>query len=221
MPLLGGWQADPLWAPVYDWIVEHPTVGGLLWQAGMGASLARLHRTAEVVADLPAGAAVLDVPVGGGLALRSLRPDQGVRYVACDISPAMLERTRRRADELGVGDQVETLEADVGALPFDDDEFDLVLSLTGLHCFPDPGQALREMVRVLRPGGQLVGSTLLEDGGLRTWGVRQTGRQAGLLGPGIRTTQLKAVLRALGMSVTVERDGPFAYFTAGTWSRGD
>ena len=54
-----------------------------------------------------------------------------------------------------VGDQVTTVRADVGALPYPDGHVDRVLTLTGLHCFPDPHRAVVEMARVLRPGGAL------------------------------------------------------------------
>ena len=42
--------------------------------------------------------------------------------------------------------------ADVGGCPFADGEFDLVVSFTGLHCFPDPHRAVAEMARVLHAG---------------------------------------------------------------------
>ncbi|GAB3989867.1 class I SAM-dependent methyltransferase [Nocardioides marmoraquaticus] len=213
LPGLGGWEQDPLWASVYDWTVEHPDLGGRLWRLGTGSDLSLLHRAADPVGSLPAGAAVLDVPVGGGVALRALRPGQGVRYVACDLAPTMLRRTRRRARELGVDDQVETVAADVGDLPFADDEFDLVVTLTGLHCFPDPGLAVREVTRVLRPGGSLTGSTILEDSGLRTLAMRRVGRASGILGPGVTSRELAGWFRACGVELDVRRSGPFAYFT--------
>ena len=76
-------------------------------------------------------------------------------------STAPWRRPRRRQ----VAAQVEPVLADVGALPFADAEFDLVVSFTGLHCFPDPHRAVREMGRVLQPGGVLTGSALLNDTG--------------------------------------------------------
>lgn len=210
--LIGRWDQDPLWATVYDWAVEHDRVGGALWRLG-GTDLRLLHATARDIGMLPAGAAVLDLPVGGGVALRALRPGQGVRYVACDISPAMLERASRRARALGVEDQLETVAADVGSLPFPDGEFDFVLSLTGLHCFPDPRRAVTELARVVKRGGVLTGSTLLEDSGLRHAPVRVAGRLLRVLGPGVTSTELQAWLSADGLSeVTLRRSGPLAYF---------
>ena len=48
-------------------------------------------------------------------------------------------------------------QGDVGALPYEDDTFDIVLSLNGFHAFPDKEAAYREVFRVLRPGGTFCG----------------------------------------------------------------
>ncbi len=138
LPGLGGWSDDPLWGSVYDWTVEHPRVGGALWALGVQSDLRLLYAAAGEIGRQPEGARVLDVPCGGGVAVRSLHPDQGVDYVAVDISQKMLDRTRAVAEEVGVAEQVTTQVADVEALPFEDQAFDLVVSFTGLHCFPDP-----------------------------------------------------------------------------------
>ena len=80
--------------------------------------------------------------------------------------------------------------ADVGALPFPDGEFDLVVTFTGLHCFPDPRGAVAELARVLRSGGVVTGSALLNDTGLRFEPVRRAGRLSGLLGPSCTRAEL-------------------------------
>ncbi len=215
IPGIGGWNEDPAWATVYDWTVEHPRAGGALWRLGVRSDLRRLYRAAEEIGRQPAGAAVLDVPCGGGVALRGLRPRQGVRYVAADIAPTMLARTRAAAQRRGVADQLETQVADVGDLPFADGEFDLVVSFTGLHCFPDPARALVEMVRVLRPGGVLTGSCLLNDSGLLDEPMRRIGRLAHLLGPGCTGPEITHWLTAQGIpGVRVERSGAIGYFRA-------
>ena len=150
VPGLGGWSEDPLWASFYDWTVEHPHAGGALWRVGINSDLRRLYRAADEIGRQPAGSRILDIPCGGGVALRGLRPGQGVEYVAGDIAQAMLDRTLRAAEERGVADQVTPRIADVGDLPFDDGSFDLVVSFTGLHCFPDPERAVVEMDGLIR-----------------------------------------------------------------------
>lgn len=215
LPGLGGWSEDPLWSYVYPWLVENETVGGGLWRLGTGSDLSLLHDTAREVATLPAGSRVLDVPTGSGVALRWVRPGQGLRYVAADISATMLARGSAAASRRGVSEQVTTCLADVGALPFEDDGFDLVLSLTGLHCFPDPHRAVREMVRVLRPGGVLTGSALCTDSGRRHEPLRRAGRAAGVLGPMCTSDEIGQWLLHSGCrDVAVTRHGAFAYFRA-------
>jgi len=101
----------------------------------------------------------------------------------------------------------------VEALPFEDGSFDLVVSFTGLHCFPDPARAIVEVVRVLRPGGVVTGSALLNDTGLRYAPVRAAGRLAGLLGPGCTSEQLVSWLAAHGVDeVSLETSGAIGYF---------
>ncbi len=220
VPGLGGWSEDPLWASFYDWSVEHPRAGGAIWKLGIGSDLSLLYAAAAEIGRQPAGSSVLDVPCGGGVALRGLRRGQGVRYVAADIAQTMLDRTRDAARERGLADQVETRLADVGDLPFGDGEFDLVVSFTGLHCFPDPHRAVQEMGRVTHPGGVISGSALLNTpwssrGGLRTVPIRRVGKVAGLLGPSATTTQVREWLAEAGFTdVALRMSGAMGYFRA-------
>ena len=117
------------------------------------------------------------------------------------------------ARERGLDDQVEPRIADVGDLPFEDGSFDLVVSFTGLHCFPDPARAVVEMVRVLRSGGVITGSALLNDTGIRHEPIRRVGRLAGLLGPGCTGDEVVHWLAAQGVTEpTLERSGGIGYF---------
>jgi ubiquinone/menaquinone biosynthesis C-methylase UbiE len=220
LPGFGGWHDDPLWASFYDWSVEHPRAGGAFWKLGIGSDLSRLYDAAAEIGRQPAGSAVLDVPCGGGVALRALRRGQGVRYIAADIAQSMLDRTMAAARERGVADQVEPRIADVGALPFGDGEFDLVVSFTGLHCFPDPHLAVLELGRVTCPGGVLTGSALLNTspwsrGGLRTLPLRPVGRLSGLLGPSATAVEVRRWLAEAGFTdITLEMSGAMGYFRA-------
>jgi ubiquinone/menaquinone biosynthesis C-methylase UbiE len=218
IPGLGGWSEDPLWASFYDWTVEHRRVGGAMWKLGIGSDLGLLYAAAAEIGRQPAGSAILDVPCGGGVALRGLRQGQGVRYVAADIAQTMLDRTFDAGHERGVADQMVPALADVGDLPFSDGEFDLVVSFTGLHCFPDPHLAMLEMGRVTHAGGVLSGSALLNPesfsiGGLRTWPVRQVGR-AGAEQPrsATRAEVLDWMAEAGFLDVTLKMSGAIGYF---------
>jgi SAM-dependent methyltransferase len=211
------WQADHPWAVVYDKVSTDPRLGALLWRVGIGSSVEELHRRARrALAAVPDGGQVLDVPCGGGVALRDLPPNHALRYVAADISPAMLERTRREAERLGVSDDVETREADVQRLADADATYDLVLAFTSLHCFPDPEAAVHELARVLRPGGHLVGSVFCADAGLRFVPVHLAGRALGVLGPPVRHADVRRWLSDAGfVDVRLDRAGGLTYL-AGT-----
>ena len=104
---------------------------------------------------------------------------------------------------------------DVGALPFDDGTFDLVVSFTGLHCFPDPRRAISEMVRVLAPGGAITGSSLFTDTGPRYEPLRRVGTRAGVLGPMCTSAEARAWLREAGCDeVDLALHGALGYFRA-------
>jgi SAM-dependent methyltransferase len=207
------WAEDPLWASVYDWSVEHPRLGGLAWRAAVGSDLSMLYDAADEISSQPAGSMVLDVPCGGGVALRGLRPGQGITYLAADIAQAMLNRTMESARRRGVADQVVPRLCGVEALPFDEGSIDLVVTFAGLHCFPSPRRAVAEMTRVLRPGGVLTGSMLATDTGGRYEPVRRAGRAARLLGPMCSRAEAVAWFGEGGVpDLRVTTSGAVAYF---------
>lgn len=209
---LGGWSDDPLWATFYGWTVEHPRAGGALWWAGVQSDLRLLYAAAEEIGRQPTGSRILDVPCGGGVALRGLRPAQAVEYVAADISQTMLDRTMEAARARHVADLVTPVVADVGDLPLDDGDVDLVVTFTGLHCFPDPELAVSELARVLRTDGVITGSALLNDS-MRYEPMRRGGRLAGLLGPGATSDEIVQWLTRSGIAdVTLAISGAIGYF---------
>jgi SAM-dependent methyltransferase len=95
---------------------------------------------------------VLDVAAGtGNVAIRAA--ETGAEVVASDLTPENFEAGRREARAHGV--ELEWVEADAEALPFDDDEFDVVTSSLGAIFPPDHQAVARELVRVCRPGGTI------------------------------------------------------------------
>ncbi|MGE5282588.1 MAG: class I SAM-dependent methyltransferase [Chloroflexota bacterium] len=76
------------------------------------------------------------------------------RLTATDISPGMLQRLAKTAEELGL--EVETVRTEAESLPFKDESFDLVFGHAVLHHIPDLDKAFAEFRRVLRPGGAIV-----------------------------------------------------------------
>lgn len=99
---------------------------------------------------------VLDCGVGTGALSRALArvvPDP-FKLDAIDISPRMLERAGRCLGDTGL--DVSLRQGDVRDLPYDTGVFDLAMTGHVLEHLADPGVALREMVRVLKPGGLLI-----------------------------------------------------------------
>lgn len=114
------------------------------------APLWRVATTRAV--DPKPGERILDVAAGTGTSSASLAKS-GASVVAADFSPGMIEVGRQR--QAAVQNLV-FVEADATALPFGDEEFDAVTISFGLRNVNDPKAALREFLRVTKPGGRLV-----------------------------------------------------------------
>jgi SAM-dependent methyltransferase len=107
------------------------------------------------------GQRVLDVAAGtGNVALRAA--EAGAEVVASDLTPENLEAGRREASALGL--ELEWVEADAEALPFDDASFDAVTSSFGAMFAPDHQRVADELVRVCRPGGTIGMANFVPDG---------------------------------------------------------
>jgi len=107
-------------------------------------------------AGVKAGDGVLDVACGTGVvAVTAAR--LGARVTGLDLTPELLQRAQENAAIAKVA--IDFHEGDVEQLPFDDNEFDVVLSQYGHMFAPRPEVAIAEMLRVLRPGGTLAFST--------------------------------------------------------------
>ena len=100
---------------------------------------------------------LLEVPVGTGvLSLPVYKNLNGAEIFCLDYSEKMLEAARARAEQMNLRG-INFIQGDVGDLPFDDEFFDLVLSVNGFHVFPDKNSAWAETYRVLKRGGIFCG----------------------------------------------------------------
>ena len=116
---------------------------------------------------------MLEVPVGTGILTMPVYQTLPKADVTClDYSPDMMGQAKEKAEKLNLTN-VKFQQGDVGALPFADGEFDLVLSLNGFHAFPDKEAAYRETFRVLKPGGTFCGCFYVSGEHKRTdWMIR-------------------------------------------------
>jgi SAM-dependent methyltransferase len=112
-----------------------------------------LGRAALEAASLAPGTELLDVAAGSGNpAIPAAQT--GARVTALDLAPSLLEIGRRRAREARL--EVDFVEGDAEALPFDDESFDVALSVVGVQFAPRHEQAAQELARVVRPSGRIV-----------------------------------------------------------------
>jgi phosphatidylethanolamine/phosphatidyl-N-methylethanolamine N-methyltransferase len=127
-----------VWAPIYD-VLASPV------------GFERARRTSIESLALGAGNRVLLVGAGTGLDLECLPKD--VRVTAIDVTPAMLSRLERRATELRI--PVDARVMDARALAFPDESMDAVIAHLVLAVMPEPERGVREIARVLKPGGRV------------------------------------------------------------------
>ena len=140
---------------------------------------------------------VLDLCCGTGdmtLALRRRAGESAARIVGADFSHAMLQRAGWKS----AGTSLRWVEADALNLPFSDGQFDLVTSAFGFRNLADYDAGLREIMRILRPGGEC--------------GILDFGEPRGLIGT-IYSFYFKRVLPRVGTMISGVR-GPYAYLPA-------
>jgi len=180
------------------------------WRAGrLGRITDALEETLimELVGS-PAGLRILDVGCGDG-ALATALAGRGADVTGVDADPHMLAAARARAEAMGLA--VAFVEGDIHALPFPDASIDAVVAVTILCFVPDAHHAVREMARVLKPGGRMV---IGELGRWNLWAAKR--RIKGWLGSAtwraakFRTAQeLERLVTSAGLDVTATRGAIF------------
>jgi len=129
------------------------------YRTQFGIRSANWHSSAEWIAnggllaehaamcDVPEDSRLLDVCCGSGVVGASFR-GKVAHITGLDITPEMVALASERLDEVVLGN--------VFDIPFDDDTFDIVSNREVMHLFPYPEKMLREVRRVLKPGGQFI-----------------------------------------------------------------
>ena len=164
-------------ASFYDGMMTYSTWLGkaicrVVWNMDGEKNAAYLEKALSGIPEDFSGK-LLEVPVGTGVLTMPVWQSLPQAEITClDYSPDMMASAQEKAKRLGVANVAFT-QGDVGALPFADESFDIVLSLNGFHAFPDKEAAYRETYRVLKKGGTFCGCFYIKDECGRTdWFIR-------------------------------------------------
>jgi SAM-dependent methyltransferase len=164
-------------------------------------------------AGVQRGERVLDIGCGVGTTAIRLAREQGAEVTAADISALMRERARANVAAAGLSEQVRVEEADILALPYADDEFDVVVA-EAVTMFVDRHRAAAELARVTRPGGRVLATEFY-------WRRPPTPDAQevflGQLCPGLQFDSLEewvGIYASAGLVDVHTETGPFAMMTA-------
>lgn len=158
---------------------------------------------------------LLEVPVGTGVLTMPLYENLKKADIVClDYSAEMMSRAKNRADEAYI-ENIRFIQGDVGALPFEDERFDMVLSLNGFHAFPDKNAAYSETYRVLKKGGILCGCFCVVGESKRTdWFIEKLYTKMGYCTPPFETkASLEKRLKSMYSEVHIETVKSMACFS--------
>lgn len=190
-------------AGFYDGMMTYSTPAGkavcrIVWNMDGEKNLRYLEKALSGIPEDFSGK-LLEVPVGTGVLTMPVYRDLPRAEITClDYSRNMMASAQEKAEAAGIRN-ITFLQGDVGALPFEDGCFDIVLSLNGFHAFPDKEAAYRETYRVLKPGGTFCGCFYVQGGNKRTdWFIRHLYQPKGFFTPPYETEQsLRARLSGL------------------------
>ena len=193
----------------YDGMITCSTFSGkavcrLVWDMNKAENDAYLEKAMAGIPENFSGK-LLEVPVGTGILTMPLYQTLPQADITClDYSSDMMGQAQEKAERLHL-ENVTFRQGDVGALPFADGAFDIVLSLNGFHAFPDKEAAYREGFRVLKSGGTFCGCFYVAGECKQSdWFVRHIYEKTGFFTPPYETvSSLKARLE--GMYTDVDR----------------
>ena len=154
------------WAPVYDYTFGRISTTG--------------RRHAVEIINGSTGK-VLEVGVGTGLSLPEYKSH--LEITGIDLAPEMLERARERVAAEKLTNVAGLHEMDAGNLQFPDASFDMVVAMYVITVVPDPEKVMRELARVVKPGGEvMLVNHFSQDDGVRGWVERRMAPFADLVG---------------------------------------
>ncbi len=179
-------------AGFYDGMMTYSTLPGkaicrMVWNMDREKNLRYAEQALSGVPEDFAGK-LLEVPVGTGILTMPIYKELPNACITClDYSADMMYAAKKNAEAAGIKN-ITFLQGDVGALSFEDESFDIVLSMNGFHAFPDKEAAYKETYRVLKPGGTFCGCFYIQGGCRRTdWFIKHLYVKTGFFTPPFET----------------------------------
>lgn len=156
-----------------------------------------LYRQIALLTEMAEGDEVLDVACGQGVPLEYFVREYGVQGSGVDTDERLVELAEERSRDEGLAARLQFQAGRSDALPYRDEIFDIAVGELGLAAHCDPGDAVKELVRVTKPGGtvvlvQLVWKAPVDD-------ARQRVLSEHLGAKPLMLVQWKQILRELGV----------------------
>lgn len=153
------------------------------------------------LASLKPGQTVLDLGSGGGidcfLAGRKVGPTG--RVIGVDMTPEMLDKARANKVKMGA-DNVEFRLGEIEHLPVSDNSVDVVISNCVINLSPDKPQVLREILRVLKPGGRMAVSDIVTSGDLPSDIKASMSSWVGCIAGAMDADEMAALMKEIGFT---------------------
>jgi ubiquinone/menaquinone biosynthesis C-methylase UbiE len=190
------------------WDRQHINPSGVVGRL-VGERMVRQHKPETEwtlsLLDIAPGDRVLEIGFGAGRALELVGQQASHGYIAgIDVSRTMLSSARRRNATAVAAGRMLLLQGDVAFLPFAGEQFDKILSIHTFYFWPEPLQTMRQLFRLLRPGGKLV--VTLSTGMIGPEGER-TPAQFGSLHTSVEE-QIIPGMHAMGFKTAYLAQGP-------------
>ncbi|GAC1657763.1 MAG: class I SAM-dependent methyltransferase [Candidatus Dormibacteraceae bacterium] len=201
------------WA--YDYGVNNRTLAAVTARLEWGTDIGRMYRLMAEGLACNRGEFVLDVPVGGGTTYAEGATALEGTLVGIDLSPVMLARASRRRLDGHLQGHVLLARGDATRLPLADRSVDRVLCFNGLHVIADKAGAMAEFRRVLKPGGELLGTVLVSDARPPYGALIALERLAGFFVP-VSSGEIRSVAKRSGFERwQQDLEGALLYFRGG------
>ena len=199
---------------IYDDILTHGSFLSKLYNKVFWGGTNDIEIANKLLSNIPDNfnGTILDIPVGTAIFTHNKWNSLKNSIITCvDISTDMLDKAKEKLKE----ENINLVRGDVGNLPFEDDYFDIILSMNGFHAFPDKDKAFKEIWRVLKKGGYFIGCFYVKgESKITDFLVNNILSKKGWFTPPFSTKEeFKELLSSKYFNINFNVDGSIIYFS--------